>query len=212
MNGLPLTLKLPINEVAALLGTPAQTINWWRNRGLFTDLGESQGEKKARLYRFNEAVILAVMRDLTNGPANIGAEFAAQVAIQAVADFLGEAGYEGPDGVAPDGLMFVVKAGNGIAQLDAVASRDVAAYVAQWRRENRRIRFTRLELIDIREIALRVYARIMRLQQTELAKEHTEEEVMDLLDPTFDSWLTRYAKEEIRRYEQSRGEVTERAA
>jgi hypothetical protein len=210
MDGPPPDLKLPIGEVAALLGVPGQTINWWRNSGLFTDLGESRGEKKSRLYRFSEAVVLAVMRDLTSPPANLGAELAAYVALRSVAAFLGEAGYAGPVGVGPDGLFYAVKAGAGVASHEAVASRDVAGYVAEWRRENRHSKLTRLEFVDIRQIALRVSAKIVRHLGPDLSEKKTEEEVMDCLDPAFDSWLAAYAKEEISRFEQSRIENAER--
>src|SRR3954452_3524063 len=82
--------RLPIGDVARMLDIPQQTINSWRNRGQLPEFGEYQGDKKARLYNFAEMVALALMRDLTVGPAGIGATEAAVSAVRFVEYFLEE--------------------------------------------------------------------------------------------------------------------------
>src|SRR4051794_41658813 len=84
------TERLPIGEVARMLDIPQQTINSWRNRGQLPEFGQYQGDTKARLYNFAEMVALALMRDLTVGPAGIGAANAAVAAGKITEFFLVE--------------------------------------------------------------------------------------------------------------------------
>src|SRR3954466_4378333 len=82
--------RLPIGDVARMLGIPQQTSNSWRNRGQLPEFGQYQGDTKARLYNFAEMVALALMRDLTVGPAGISAAYAATAAVRFVEFFLEE--------------------------------------------------------------------------------------------------------------------------
>src|SRR3954453_9627700 len=88
MLATPNISNLPIGDVAAVLGIPSSTINTWRNRGVLPEFGQYQGDTKARLYNFAEMVALALMRDLTLGPAGIGVTHAAVSAVKFVEYFL----------------------------------------------------------------------------------------------------------------------------
>src|SRR5215210_7247048 len=137
----PFILRIAIGDVAEMLGIPGQTINAWRNRGLLPEFGEFQGPTGARIYRYSEMVALAVMRDLTTGPAGIGASTAAKVAIQCVEVFL--AGFVG---TKPRRIALVLEAGDGQCVTEAVPYDGLAECIAQWRRKSLKTKRTRLEV------------------------------------------------------------------
>jgi hypothetical protein len=203
----PFILALPIGDAAALLGISSNTINSWRNRDLLPEFGEFRGETKARLYRFSEILALAVMRDLTTGPAGIGASTAAEIAIQCVEILLADVA----DGVRR-GMTLVVEAGGGQWLTKAVPYDGLAEYIVCWRRENQRSKRSRLEIIDLERIAFRVSAKLARYENAGLEKRYSEEEAMTLLEPFQEARMAEYLKKEIEKRKRIEPEVTEQAA
>src|SRR3954454_19718857 len=187
--------RLPIGDVARMLDIPQQTINSWRNRGQLPEFGLYQGDTKARLYNFAEMVALALMRDLTVGPAGISAAHAAVSAVKFVEFFLEE--YPR----TKDGkMLFAIEAAAGHYIQDVVPLCELIEYVERWRDEYRRTKRSRLELVDVWQVALRVSAKLARFENPEL-EANTEEEVMDLIKPVFEERLAKHLGEEIARYD-----------
>src|SRR4051794_9685799 len=119
--------RLPIGDVARMLGIPQQTINSWRNRGQLPEFGQYQGDTKARLYNFAEMLALALMRDLTVGPAGITAAHAAVSAVRFVEYFLEEYP-RAKDG----GMLFSIEAAAGHCIQDIVPLQELDKYVERW--------------------------------------------------------------------------------
>src|SRR3954454_18787474 len=95
-------LELPIGDVARALEIRAITINMWRHRGLLPELGEYQGEKKARRYGFAEIVALEITRALSTEQPLILASSAASAAMWCVGELLAY------NGRIPTGALFVI--------------------------------------------------------------------------------------------------------
>src|SRR4051794_38287228 len=99
-------LELPIGDVARALEIRAITINMWRHRGLLPELGEYQGEKKARRYGFVEIVALEITHSLSTELPAMSASSAAAVAMFCAGELLAFKGR------IPAGSLFVVEPGN----------------------------------------------------------------------------------------------------
>src|SRR3712207_474737 len=150
----PIIIRLSIADVAVMLSIPSGTINAWRNRGVIAELGVSRGENQARQYGVGDMIVLAVMRDLTAGPMAIGAAVAAEIARECLDIFIGgRLGDYDPD------TLLVVQARAGFAKTEVVTASELAGHLADWRAKNRQTLCTRLEFIDLRLIALRVWAK-----------------------------------------------------
>jgi hypothetical protein len=183
-----------------MLDIPAQTINSWRNRGLIPQFGEYRGEKVARHYGLTEMIALTIMRDLTAGPAGISATLAAEVGLQCVDVFLA-----GRLGMVPPDMFMVIEAGAGDAIVTPISAGDFPEYVAGWRHSSRKTKRTRLEVLDIRHVALRVSAKLTRYDDPVLQAQHTEEEVMALIEPVFERRMKQHLIEkEVHRFRNSR--------
>jgi hypothetical protein len=197
--------RLPIGDVARMLDIPQQTINSWRNREQLPEFGQYQGDTKARLYNFAEMLALALMRDLTVGPAGIGAAHAAVAAVRFVEYFLEE--YPR----AKDGaVLFSIEAAAGHYIQDVVPLDQMSEYVKRWRDEYRQKKRSRLELVDVWQVALRVSAKLARREAPEL-EASTEEEVMDLIRPCFSERLAMHLGDEIARYDEWRSKTMAQA-
>ena len=180
-------LELPIGDVARALGIRAITINMWRHRGLLPELGEYQGEKKARRYGFREIVALEITRSLSTELPFMLAGSAAAVAMQCAGELLMY------NGRIPPGSLFVVEPGNMQAASKLVLADELSERLKAWATQHNR---TRLELIDLRQVALRVGAKLARYQDKRLRDEYSEKEVMELIEPFFQDRIAEYLKGE----------------
>lgn len=201
----PLFLKLPIGDVADLLGIPQQTINSWRNAGLLPGVGEFKGANRARLYGFGDMTIFAAMRDLTTGPAGISGTAGAEVALRCRGVLLDELA-----GFLPQGSLLAVEAGTGVMTIDVTTPDGLVGHIARWRQGNRASLRTRLEIVDVDEIALRTCTKLTRFDRPEYGR-LTEDQVRVMVEPAFHERAAFYLRDEIEAHRKARADAPRRS-
>ena len=96
-------------------------------------------------------------------------------------------------GRIPRGDLFLIEPGpNG--HKGFVPADRLAEHVKAWAGQ---AHHTRLELIDVRHVALRVGAKMARFQDQDLRDELSEEETMQFIEPFFEKGVSEYIEREI---------------
>lgn len=192
MPNSPTPLALTVAAVGELLDTPTQTINGWRNDGLLPELGkEGKGRTGARRYSFGDIFVLAIMRHLTAGGAGIPAHTAALLARSCRGMLVAEL-----TGREPPGQFAVLEIYTMETRFLTVPGDDLAEYVADWCLKNHAFRPLRLEILDVREVAMRLLAKVVCLDGQPLEGEiHIH--VRDRVQAAFEEWAGAYLRDEI---------------
>ena len=191
-------LELSVAGVSKLLDIPVNSINAWRNLRAFPLGKAGEGPRAARRYAFGDIFALAITRRLTAGPAGLSFATAAKLAPSCRRILVEELA-----GAATPGRFLVLVGGSAVAEVP-VAAADLAAYVADWSVAKVGWKFERLEILDVRSVAILTLARVLRLPGQGL-EDATEIKARGVAEAEFEERASGYLREEI---DQFRGERT----
>lgn len=197
----PLLLKVPISAVAEALDIPRQTINSWRSSGLLAGFGDVQGERKAGFYGLDDLFAFILMRELTTGPAGISGTLAAEIVKRSREVLIAHAA-----GDEPSDLFLILEAGAQYLSWGFTSAENLSRYLAEWCKSSRTTKTARLEVVDIREIAIRACVKLYWIDAKHSRKVPTEEQVRELIEPLFSKIARWYLAEEVAEYRKSASE------
>jgi hypothetical protein len=178
-------LEFSLSDVARMLGVPVATLHTWRHRDLLPKFSESR--LKTLRCGLGEILAIEIMRALTSEQPPVAVTSASWIAIMCAGRFWARKGR------IDRGNLFLIEPGlNG--HKGFVSADGLAEHVRGWAGQ---AHHTRLELIDVRHVALRVGAKMARFQDQDLRDELSEEETMQFIEPFFEKGVSEYIEREI---------------